>query len=95
MHINTLAGDIEAQADRLFPKRTDTSMFLKLYHEIGELVSAKDPAQRADELADVLLLVLDYGSRHGIDMQLAIARKMGINENRTWVTNELGVNQHV
>lgn len=94
-HINTLAGEIEAQADRLFPKRDDNSMFRKILSELGELASANTPAQRSDEIADVLLLVLDYGSRHGIDLELAIRRKMGINENRKWITNEHGVSQHV
>lgn len=94
-HINNLAGAIQEQADTLFPQRTDTSMFLKMYSELGELASANTPAERAGELADVLIMVLDYGSRHGIDMELAILRKMAINQNRKWVTNALGVNQHV
>lgn len=93
-HINHLAAAIQEQADGLFPKRTDQSMFLKMYSELGELATADDKG-RADELADVLIMVLDYGARHGIDMELAILRKMAINQNRKWVTNALGVNQHV
>lgn len=94
-HINHLGAAIQEQADVLFPNRNDQSMFLKMYSELGELASANTPAERAGELADVLIMILDYGSRHGIDMELAILRKMAINQNRKWVTNALGVNQHV
>ena len=95
MRIESLAGQIKAQADRLFPNRTDSSMFLKIYSETGELVSAETQDERAGELADLLIMLLDYGARHKIDMTNAIVRKMGTNESRKWATNELGVNQHV
>lgn len=96
MNINDLASSIATQADKLFPTRTDTSMFLKIYHETAELIDAnEDPAKRSDELADLLILLLDYGARKDIDIQMAVQRKMAINQNRKWVTNQLGVNQHV
>lgn len=94
-HINHLGAAIQEQADSLFPNRNDQSMFLKMYSELGELAATNTPAERADELADVLIMILDYGSRHGIDMEMVILRKMAINQNRKWVTNALGVNQHV
>ena len=95
MRINDLARHIELQADRLFPARTDTSMFLKIYHETSELIDAQTEAQRADELADLMIMLLDYGSRKEINIEQAVLRKMAINEKRTWTTNALGVNQHV
>lgn len=95
MRIDDLARHIEMQADRLFPARTDTSMFLKIYHETSELIDAKTDGQRADELADLMIMLLDYGSRKKIGIELAVLRKMAINEKRKWATNELGVNQHV
>lgn len=95
MRIDTLASQIEQQANRLFPNRTDTSMFLKIYHETSELIDANTPAKRADEIADLLIMILDYGSRHGIEIEQAIVRKMAINDARKWKTNEHGVNQHV
>lgn len=95
MRIDFLAREIMYQADRLFPNRTDTSMFLKIYHETSELIDANTPAKRADELADLLIMILDYGCRHGIEIEQAIKNKMAINDARTWKTNEHGVNQHV
>ena len=91
MGIDNIAYEVQTQADRLFPNRTDTSMFLKLYGELGELVESGSH----DEFADVMILILDYGSRHMIDIEGAIRRKMVINESRQWKTNVLGVNQHV
>lgn len=95
MRIDTLSNMIEHQADRLFPNRTDTAMFLKIYHETAELIDADTPAKRSDEFADLMILLLDYGSRHGISIEIAITKKMAINDARKWKTNELGVNQHV
>lgn len=95
MRIDTLASQIEQQANCLFPNRTDTSMFLKIYHETSELIDANTPAKKADELADLLIMLLDYGSRQGIQIEQAILKKMAINDARKWTTNEHGVNQHV
>lgn len=95
MRIDFLAREIMYQADRLFPNRTDTSMFLKIYHETSELIDANTPAKRADEIADLLIMILDYGSRHNIEIEQAITKKMAINDARKWSTNEHGVNQHV
>lgn len=93
--INCLANDVMAQADKLFPDRTDQSMFLKMYGELGELAGTDDPAKRADEFADVMIMLLDFGARHDIDIKLAVQRKMAINQNRKWVQSKLGVMQHV
>lgn len=90
--IDDLASEITNQADRLFPQRTDTSMFLKLYGEIAEMIESKGDA---DEVADVLIMVLDYGARRGIPLEAAIRKKMLVNEKRTWQINELGVASHV
>lgn len=94
MHINMIATCVKNQADRLFPKRTDQSMFLKLYGEVAEMIDATEP-NRGGEIADVLIMVLDYAARKGIDIEAEIHHKMAINENRDWATNELGVFQHV
>lgn len=90
--IDELASEVTNQADRLFPKRTDASMFLKLYGEIAEMIESKG---EADEVADVLIMVLDYAARRGIPIEAAIRAKMLVNEKRTWKINELGVAQHV
>lgn len=95
MSIDKLAGHVRRQADYLFPKRTDSSMFLKLYGEIGELVGAKSPEERSKEFADVMILLLDYADIHGIFVEEAIVEKMKINAARQWTVNELGVFSHV
>lgn len=89
--IDELADAIREQADRLFPDRTDSSMYLKLFKEVGELIEGGDP----DEVADVLILVLDFAKRKNIDIQSTIVNKMQINDRRQWVVNELGVMRHV
>lgn len=93
--IDDLALEIETQADQLFPDRTDTSMFLKIYGEVGELIEADDPASVEDEVADLLILLLDFASRRMFPIEKAIRRKMAINAQRNWKVNELGVMQHV
>lgn len=95
MDINKLGQAIQFQADILFPQRTDASMFFKIYGEVAELIKAKDDAERAQELADLLILLLDYGAVHKINMLDAVISKMEVNATRKWAINELGVFQHV
>lgn len=93
LDINHLALDIKKWADQVFPQRTDASMFLKLYGEIGELAGAGEDCE--GEIADVLIMVLDYALRKGVNPSIAIQRKMCINQQRQWLITELGVMQHV
>lgn len=87
--VDTLALEVQEQADQLFPKRTDDSMFKKLFSEIGELVESPNE----DEWADVMIMLLDFGSRKLFNMELAIRRKMLINQGRTWEIKN-GVAKH-
>lgn len=87
--VDTLALEVQEQADELFPKRTDDSMFKKLFSEIGELVESPNE----DEWADVMIMLLDFGSRKLFNMELAIRRKMLINQSRTWEMKN-GVAKH-
>lgn len=89
--IGILASDVFKQANRLFPDRTDSSMYLKLYAETAEVIDSKG---RAEEVADVLIMWLDYAVRKGINIEEAIRAKMAINEKRTWEFSN-GVFQHV
>ncbi len=92
MNIHQLAHRIKNQADRLFPSRTDQSMFLKVYSEMGELVSAPDDPE---EFADLMIMLLDYGARKGFAIEYEVKKKMALNETRVWKQNENGVFQHV
>lgn len=92
MQINELAEDVWAWADAAFPARTDQSMFLKMYSEVGEMADApEDPL----EFADTMILLLDYAVRKGFDIEKAIKDKLAINCARQWKVNELGVMRHV
>lgn len=95
MNINLLSSLIRKQADRLFPARTDQSMFLKMYSELGELAGAKTHVERSMEMADIMIMLMDYADKHNINLQESIQMKMSINDKRTWEQNELGVFSHV
>lgn len=95
MDINHLAIDIKEWADEVFPARTDQSMFLKMFKEIGELVDAEDVEEQESEVADMLIMLLDYARRKGINPSIAIQKKMRINKTRTWRITPIGVMQHV
>lgn len=98
MDINWLAADIKEWADSVFPGRTDASMFLKLYKEIGELIDATitgDNDAIAGECADLAILLLDFAKRKGINPSLAIQEKLAINRGREWRITPIGVMQHV
>lgn len=93
MDINHLAVDIFKWGNEVFPNRTDEKMFLKLYGEVAELIDAGDDC--AGEVADVLILVLDYAKRKGINPSTAVQEKMNVNRKRTWEFDQLGVMKHV
>lgn len=83
---------VVAWADKAFPNRTPHIAFLKLFEEIGELV--KHPGEPL-EYADVILLLMDLASMHGItDLAGAIVKKLAINAERQWAVTGLGVMQH-
>lgn len=91
--LEQLAAANKALGDRLFPNRTNSSMFLKLYGEIAEMIDNPDDPE---EWADVMIMLLDYGAKHFPGAMVStIRRKMGTNEGRTWKANTSGVFQHV
>lgn len=79
-------------AQSTFPYRTDTSMYLKIYGEVAELIGS---GGSADEIADMFILLMDYAVRKRIDITQAVFEKLEINRRRTWVTDSNGVSQHV
>ncbi len=90
--IDHTALKVKAVADRLFPDRTDASMYLKLYAETAEVI---DSHGAEDEIADIFILWLDYAKRKGIDIEAAIDRKLKVLEERAWVLDANGVYNHV
>lgn len=92
-NIDGLASEVFEWAEATFPGRTDATMALKLYKEIGEMIeSGGDPL----EVADVFILVLDYAARKGVHLGTAIPEKLEINKNRQWTIDpNTGVSHHV
>lgn len=48
----------------------------------------KDPRSFSDELADVMLYLLQLASLSGIDLEQAVLAKLGKNYHRTWDVKE-------
>jgi hypothetical protein len=80
------------QANVLFPKRTQSKAFLKLYEELGEVI--KNPSDPL-EWADVFIMLLDLSKMNNIDVVSAILHKMQINQERVWTETPTGTYQHV
>lgn len=83
-----------------FDEATPLSQARHLAREAKELVESEEDgkplAARAEEAADVLLLVLGYAHRHGFDLWSAANRKHEINRNRAWGAPDAdGVSEHV
>ena len=95
MDMNHLAVDVFQWAESVFPDRTDASMFLKMYKEMGELAEAETREEQEDEIADVLIMLLDFAKRKGVNPSLAVQRKLAINRTRQWRVTATGVMQHV
>ena len=80
-------------ADSVFPERTTASALLKLYSELGEYI--RDPSN-GEELADILIMMIDLANLNGIDIQEAMWAKHQKNINRKWkVCPVMGTMSHV
>lgn len=89
--IDVLAEEVTKWADQAFPNRTDASMFLKMYEEIGEVI--RSGGDRL-EVADLFILILDYAKRKNVVLRDAIGEKLEINRNRDWKLNADGTMSH-
>lgn len=94
MDINHLAIDIHGWANEVFPDRTPQSMFLKLYHEISEMIDETGKPEVEGEIADVLIMILDFAKQQGVNPSVAVQQKMRINRARQWKRNPLGDYSH-
>lgn len=91
-HVGALTEAVFDWAEATFPNRNDTSMYLKMYGEIAEMI---DSDGDADEIADLFILLLDYAKRKKVDVSTAVFKKLEINRKRHWATDKNGVNSHV
>lgn len=94
---NRIQEAVFGWAESVFPDRTDASMFLKIYKEIAELIDAQDdPIKVADEIADLMIMLLDYAKRKGVvNIGTATLMKLEVNKTRTWRKTNMGNYQHV
>jgi len=90
--VGALTEAVFEWAEEAFPKRNDTSMYLKMYGEIAEMIESDGDA---DEIADMFILLLDYTKRKKVDITTAVYKKLATNRARQWVTDKNGVNSHV
>lgn len=96
MDMNHLAIDIYEWAEEAMPNRTDQSMFLKMFGEIAELIDAGDDVDKVgDEVADCLIMLLDYARRKGVNPSVAVQRKLAILRTSTMVFLPSGVAKRV
>jgi NTP pyrophosphatase (non-canonical NTP hydrolase) len=96
----TLQEEIVGWATIQFSSSNQQTVIRKLVmEEIPELVLAlaKSEVQNrvCDELADVMILLMDYSHRANIDILAEVMRKMEVNYKRSWVIDEFGVSQHI
>lgn len=89
--IQELARKVYAWAEETFPKRTDASMYLKLYSEVAEVIDSNGDQS---EVADVFIMLLDYSVRKGIHLPTAIESKLEINRRRQWEIRPDGTMKH-
>lgn len=92
--LNELQEEVVYWANQAHPGRTAESTMLKLFEEIGEMIS--DPRD-ASEYADVIIMLLDIAWQNdikGSDLELAVRNKMEINRARKWRVTKLGTLKH-
>jgi len=90
-HVGALTERVFNFAEATFPNRTDVSMYLKLYSEIGEMIESDGDES---EIADVFIMLLDYAKRKKVDITTAVMKKLAVNYGRSWVVDSNGVARH-
>lgn len=88
INLKKLTDFVVRWADGVYPERTPSSAFMKLFSELGELIdNPNDPL----EYADIFIIMLDLANMHGVDIEKAIIDKININQRRSWGISDLGV----
>jgi NTP pyrophosphatase (non-canonical NTP hydrolase) len=84
------------EADSLRPQ-TPRNLAISLSLEAAEVLEhfqwceeAGDKAELENELADVMLYLLQLAHRSGIDLEQAVLRKLDVNAGRIWDASECG-----
>jgi NTP pyrophosphatase (non-canonical NTP hydrolase) len=90
--------EVRAWADRNFPKSSDQDAFEGIVEELGELSRARlkrrqgirgEPVgwlgKEMDALGDILVYMLDYAGRRGIDLQACLELAWHEVKQRDWI----------
>lgn len=95
--INELILDTGSWAEKTFPKSTELSVLKHMQEEFNELIEAINPEDKAEEAADVLLLLCHYCYKNKIDLSIAAKSKLATNKARKWETeiNDKGYFKHI
>jgi len=83
-------------AERTFPKSTTASVLAHMEEEMFELKLAEKFHEQAEEVADILLLLIHYCHKNNINLFGAAKVKFKENQSRKWATeaNEKGYFKH-
>lgn len=90
-NIYELTAAITAWRETVLKDAHPNRMLDKLLEEIEEL---KDKPCDGHELADIMIILLDYCHTVGVDIVKAVHYKMEINEKREWEIDKDGKLQH-
>ena len=90
--IRSMTEEIVEWADTVHPTRKPEETFKKMLKEIEEL---KHDIGHGDELADVMILLLDVCHLVDVDIYNEVAKKMLINRDRKWEIQDDGTLQHI
>ena len=84
----SMTKEVVDWADKLLPNRDPVNTCIKLTEEVSELTHAiyTGDGDVGEEVADVLVLLLDIGCLMGVDVPAEFYRKMIINKARRWET---------
>lgn len=95
--INELVLNTGKWAEETFPDSTELSVLKHMQEELNELGKAINPEDKAEEAADVLLLLCHYCYKNKIDLSMAAKSKLATNKSRNWETkmNDKGYFKHI
>lgn len=67
----------------------------RAYSEMRELCATFTRLSAAEEMADVMIVLLGTAEQFGIDLQAEVDAKMQINRNRQWNVTSEGTGYHI
>lgn len=85
MHIQLMTNEVVDWINPILPERSSFDTAIKLVEEVSELLHAiHHDGDVGQEIADVLILLLDIADLHRVDTVKEFNKKMLINRCRVW-----------